>query len=138
VSTFEKHLEQLLDHKANSKGYDGGKGQLWLMCKDLPHPLGEIIYKVIRYSRQGNPDDLVKIAGWAKLVWEETQRAEVAKYVERRPNGGGIPDGTGYSGDGLSDVAGRTQYVESLPGVRSGTPSMVCSSEAGQIKGENT
>lgn len=81
--TFEDKLKALLEHKALSKGYDGGKGQLWALCNDLPHPLGEIIYKVIRYHRQGNPDDLVKIAGWAKLIWQQ-QHAAAPQQPESR------------------------------------------------------
>lgn len=33
------------------------------------HALGEIIYKAIRYRNKRNPEDLIKIAAWAWLVW---------------------------------------------------------------------
>lgn len=53
--------------KGLRKGYDDA---LWLVTHRMPHPLGEIVFKAVRYSRQGNPEDLVKIAAWAKVVWE--------------------------------------------------------------------
>jgi len=71
MDEFDREVKAILERKSRSKGYDGGYGQLWKLCRELPHPLGEIIYKVIRYHRKGIPEDLVKIAGWAKLVWEE-------------------------------------------------------------------
>lgn len=73
MTTFNAEVDAILAHKGRSKGYDGGKGQLWQLCRELPHPLGEIIYKVVRYARQGNPEDLVKIAGWARLIWEDME-----------------------------------------------------------------
>ena len=33
------------------------------------HALGEIIYKVRRYSARRDPEDLLKVAAWAYLVW---------------------------------------------------------------------
>lgn len=77
MTTFNAEVDAILAHKGRSKGYDGGKGQLWQLCRELPHPLGEIIYKVVRYARQGNPEDLVKIAGWARLIWEDMEANKV-------------------------------------------------------------
>ena len=33
------------------------------------HALGEITYKVIRYAKRRDPNDLLKIAAWAFLIW---------------------------------------------------------------------
>lgn len=40
------------------------------------HALGEIVYKAIRYKNKRNPEDLVKIAGWAWLVFMHHWRKE--------------------------------------------------------------
>lgn len=33
------------------------------------HPVGEGIYKLVRYSKKRNPEDLAKLAAWAFLMW---------------------------------------------------------------------
>lgn len=33
------------------------------------HTLGEITYKTIRYAKRRDPNDLLKVAAWAYLVW---------------------------------------------------------------------
>ena len=76
--TFDDKVDALLDRVGKGKGYDGPAGQLFSFCKDLPHPLGEIVYKVMRYHRKGDPEDLVKIAGWAKLIWQQRHAAPQA------------------------------------------------------------
>ena len=43
------------------------------------HALGEIIYKSIRYRNKRNPEDLIKIAAWAWLVWMHHWREEFAR-----------------------------------------------------------
>lgn len=71
MSIFEEQVDLKLGVYAAAKGYDGPAGPLLSLCKDLPHPCGEIIYKAVRYARKGDPDDLVKIAAWAKLIWQQ-------------------------------------------------------------------
>ncbi len=43
------------------------------------HALGEIVYKAIRYKNKRNPEDLVKIAGWAWLVFMHHWRKEAER-----------------------------------------------------------
>jgi hypothetical protein len=56
---------------------------LWRVCSPLPHPLGEIIYKVVRYNWKHDPKDLIKIAAWAELVWKGYYR-ESKVWTERQ------------------------------------------------------
>lgn len=71
ISTFDAQVAAKLGSAAASKGYDGPAGQLVSLCDTLPHAVGEIIYKAVRYARKGDPDDLVKIAAWAELIWQQ-------------------------------------------------------------------
>lgn len=67
--SFEREVASILGRVAEKKGYS--RNALWNLCgMSLPHALGEIVYKAIRYHRKRNPEDLVKIASWAKLIWE--------------------------------------------------------------------
>ena len=34
------------------------------------HELGEAFVKLVRYTKKGNPEDLIKAAAWIKSVWE--------------------------------------------------------------------
>jgi hypothetical protein len=68
---FNDEVDTILGSVAKEKGYDGGKGQLYSITKNLPHPLGEIVYKVVRYNQTHDPLDLVKIAAWARLIYED-------------------------------------------------------------------
>src|SRR5882757_3746139 len=133
-ASFNEHVDVLLSHKAESKGYDGEKGQLFSLCHQLPHPLGEIIYKVVRYHKQGDPDDLLKIAGWARILWErkrddvnregsDSRNCEVAgpaRPVEPGPRQGNQDSNARSSGGGAgggrnvtatSDVYDAARYI---------------------------
>jgi hypothetical protein len=83
LSAFGLELNQILVKRAQEKGYhsQGLNGrQLYDFVHDLAangHALGEIVYKAIRYNRRKNPEDLVKIACWAFLVWDRERRIEV-------------------------------------------------------------
>lgn len=123
--TFNQEVDAILAHKGQSKGYDGGKGQLWLLCRDLPHPLGEIIYKVIRYHKQGKSEDLVKIAGWARLIWENnhadgtrSDTGDSTSQVDTRSTIQGPRQGRTdtVSGDFRSDTrgSGRNPFAEAV------------------------
>ena len=71
---FAESSLELLDGVAEKKGYDG---ELFKFCQrmGLSHAEGEIIYKVVRYNRKHNPEDLVKIASWAFLIWNDHNEA---------------------------------------------------------------
>lgn len=70
---FHAAVTDVLLDKATTKGY-AGEASLITVTRDLPHPLGEIIYKAVRYARKHDPEDLVKIAAWAKLLWDAQQK----------------------------------------------------------------
>lgn len=73
-------VSQLLNATAKDKGYNAqgldGPNVLYefiqgqLGKQSHTHALGEIVYKAVRYNSKNNPEDLVKIAAWALLVWK--------------------------------------------------------------------
>ncbi len=74
--TFASKVKAILEQKAYHKGYSISKGdQGEELFKFVGrhfggHPLGEIIYKCVRYRYGGEALDLEKIAAWAYLVWQ--------------------------------------------------------------------
>lgn len=92
-STFAALAHGLLNGTAVGKGYaTAGDGRPLLdfvsaHCGD-GHALGEIVYKVTRWRSRRNPEDLLKVAAWAFLVWDQARR--------RAANGDGRvwPDGS--------------------------------------------
>lgn len=82
---FNQQVDDMVGASANAKGYDGGHGPLWELCKTLPHALGEIVYKVVRYHRKGDPTELVKIAAWARLEWEDQQKNIACPDLSQSP-----------------------------------------------------
>ncbi len=75
--SFCDGVRDLLDDTAKDKGYHPtgltGANPLYAFVAETAggpgHALGEIIYKVRRYAARRNPDDLLKVAAWAFLVW---------------------------------------------------------------------
>jgi hypothetical protein len=70
---FIKGVKFLLENKATEKGYLAPVGNILMdfMNKEFPdHALGEIVYKAVRYKSKKNPEDLLKIAAWACLIYE--------------------------------------------------------------------
>lgn len=74
-SAFVKGVEESLSGSANGKGY----AQHGTADTDLHdfieyhfsgHALGEIVSKCVRYQAKKNPEDLLKIAAWAYLLWQ--------------------------------------------------------------------
>ena len=87
--TFEKFVQQMHEFcggTAASKGYnstgvDGHNAVYHFVQEEVGmgthgHGLGEIVYKVLCYQRRRNPEDLIKIAAWAFLVWKHHQEEE--------------------------------------------------------------
>ena len=76
-ASFCEAVRELLDETAADKGYQRtgltGPNPMYAFVAETVggpgHALGEIVYKVRRYAARGNPDDLLKIAAWAYLVW---------------------------------------------------------------------
>lgn len=65
-----------LFNKSVGKGYGPAKpdekNELYEFVKHFfsdDHALGEIVYKAVRYRHKQNPEDLVKIAAWAWLLF---------------------------------------------------------------------
>ena len=75
---FESGVKALLEPTAQSKGYNttglDGENQLYEFVADTVggpgHAIGEAIYKVKRYAAKRNPEDLLKLAAWAFLMWK--------------------------------------------------------------------
>lgn len=68
---FVEAVHEVLSGKAIDKGYaDGpdGPNPLFEMT-GADHAMGEIVYKAVRYRAKQNPEELLKIAAWAFLVW---------------------------------------------------------------------
>jgi len=76
--SFCSQIEAMLEETAKSKGYnttgpDGDNAVYRFIHEatgDHGHGIGEIIYKAIRYMRKRNPEDLLKLAAWAFLIWK--------------------------------------------------------------------
>jgi hypothetical protein len=82
MAAFKAEFDRILIGKAEAKGYSaggdgGGRDTLDAVATIVGdgHPAGEILYKVKRYRAKGDPEDLVKIASWAFLIWDQHQRA---------------------------------------------------------------
>ena len=74
--SFAKQVRDLVEGKAREKGYNqtsaDGPNELFSFVRGnfgLGHSAGEVIYKVVRYSRKKNKEDLLKAAAWLYLIW---------------------------------------------------------------------
>ena len=75
---FCASVESLLGATAKDKNYNttglDGQNHLYTFVQQITgddaHGIGEIIYKAVRYMAKRNPEDLLKIAAWAFLVWK--------------------------------------------------------------------
>ena len=81
MKTFEafgQAVRTLLDELASMKHYNitgpDGLNTLYefvhITVGGPHHAIGEIIYKSRRYEATGNPQELLKIAAWAVLIWK--------------------------------------------------------------------
>ncbi len=76
--TFCNDVEGLLTQTAASKGYNNtgtdGENQVYEFIRSVNgndgHSIGEVIYKLLRWSRKGNPEDLLKACAWIFLIWK--------------------------------------------------------------------
>jgi len=81
---FSELVRNLLEGAAAQKSYNrtgvDGRNDLYDFVSDIAgdgHSLGEIVYKVKRFAAKKNPEDLLKIAAWAFLVWRKHQGDDV-------------------------------------------------------------
>lgn len=80
MNEFRIKVAELLDN-GGVKGYNTA---LRSICKALPHALGEIIYKAVRYHAKHDLRDLVKIAAWAELEWESANANRAGSIAGNR------------------------------------------------------
>lgn len=106
-----KQIKTLVFGKAKAKGYadnteGDGRELLDFVNKHCAgHTEGEIIYKVIRWGKKRDPEDLLKVAAWAFLAWDQ----------HRRQNEGKLE--VGYA-QGIPDAAGGEGWGNDLPVVK--------------------
>lgn len=62
----------MINGEAKAKGY---RGLYRITGRD--HAMGEIHYKIARYKKLGDPEDLIKIIGWITLL----HRDDVREYM---------------------------------------------------------
>ena len=76
---FMAEVRTLLDGAAKGKGYNAsdldGHNALYEFVEAMNdgaagHALGEIVYKARRYAAKRNPEDVLKIAAWAFLIYK--------------------------------------------------------------------
>jgi hypothetical protein len=89
IAKFQHAVRGILEGDAGTKGYGppegsqpGGILYQFVRVYDLNHPLGEIVYKVVRYRSRHDPRDLLKISAWAYMEWANSQ---VGCHVKREP-----------------------------------------------------
>lgn len=82
---FSQETLYILDSAAHGKGYAvNGDGREVLDFVDQHfkgHAAGEVIYKVIRWMKKKDPTDLIKIAAWAFLMWDQEYRSKRKEAV---------------------------------------------------------
>jgi|SRR5215471_8434473 len=74
---FVNEVRDLMERNAEKKGYNDtgveGQNELYEFVQGMTgsdsHALGEIVYKVVRFTRKRDRSDLTKIAAWAYLIW---------------------------------------------------------------------
>lgn len=95
MEAFFSHVRQLLGGTANGKGYSqngNGRALIDSVAEECGegHALGEIRYKLVRWRRKRNPDDIAKIAAWAFLEWDRWIRQQaVQSAAASKGNGHG-------------------------------------------------
>lgn len=87
LGDFYIELQDMVIRNAKKKGYHG-EGDNGRILYDFVaeyahgHSIGEIIYKAIRWTRKKDTTDLVKIAAWAFLIWDNTRRYNSSGVAE--------------------------------------------------------
>ena len=71
--SFIDRLKSKVGNEAGNKGYDDALLEL----TGAEHATGEIIYKAVRFRSKGDPDDMIKAAAWAYLLWRRAVKEEV-------------------------------------------------------------
>lgn len=82
IDRFKEQIDLMVNPVASAKGYDDKLIELVRDCvadHPMKHALGEIIYKVVRYSHTRRVDDILKVGAWAALVFEQHERHQVER-----------------------------------------------------------
>jgi len=82
---FSVEVREQLEGKARRKGYNetGVEGRNLLFEFNFQffpgHAQGEIVYKLVRGLEKKDPEDLVKVAAWAYLIWKQLKSCEPSR-----------------------------------------------------------
>lgn len=80
TESFFDQVSEVVGSRAAVKGYGGQDWESGLYSfvhqhiAEEGHAIGEIIYKAVRYNNKRSPEDLVKIAAWAFLIWHHDRK----------------------------------------------------------------
>jgi len=75
MEEFQRNVVNLLQGKAEQKGYNDTGPDGYNLLFDFVHKMGlthaegEVVYKIVRWHNQHNPEDLEKAAAWCALIW---------------------------------------------------------------------
>jgi len=79
---FSEAAREQVEDKARRKGYNEtgaeGRNLLFEFSRQFfpGHAEGEIVYKLVRSREKKDPEDLVKVAAWAYLIWKDLKTRE--------------------------------------------------------------
>lgn len=90
LGNFFDELYAIVGGKAQQKGYaslnakdSSGRETLDFVKQHAPgHAEGEMMYKIIRWTKKRQPEDLLKLAAWAFLVWDQYRRERAGQQTE--------------------------------------------------------
>lgn len=121
---FMAQVHAIVAHKGKDKGYSMGEaeerpgGKLMEFVEEhfKGHALGEIVYKAVRFQSKKNPEDLIKAAAWAYLVW--------ANPFLKSPPAPPVQQGRSESADAVLAVVKREALnaLKARPGVITADP----------------
>ncbi len=89
---FCAQVRRLLDQDATNKGYHAAgpdsENPLYTFIDETVggphHAVGEVIYKMRRYSARRQPEDLAKAAAWCFLIWRHDRAHRRPTVLEGR------------------------------------------------------
>lgn len=116
---FTRRALQILESKAEDKGYRTGEdtrpgGSLYTFVEEhfgkANHPMGEVVYKVVRAHETGRLEDVEKAAAWLFLVWVRSQARDKERKIDMMKQA--ADSLRAERGEGrVMDAAGTTQTV---------------------------
>lgn len=88
MEEFNQLVRDIVFATAHSKGYasnpegDGRDLLDFIEAHFHGHAEGEMVYKIVRWEKKRNPEDLLKLVAWAFLVWDQDRRNYESKQGE--------------------------------------------------------